>query len=240
MAITMTNPTGTQTGAFPIFVQVDDGNILASLDASDFSVTSNPTGATLHILDQAFNASFRRTNIVIAVVPPSNMSGTATLSIAQNAFRVQGSSTTFPSSTQTGAAVSFDTDGTPPFGVNLVRQSVETNGDFEVIFTLTQMVVGVSLDLPSWRDFLYDGASVTGVTITRSYWNEFQLLGTAVQTNLEQTLSISIRSRRLREAIFNANGIQYTGDRIPSTDLAITTLRIPGTGSVPQPTTTTP
>ena len=238
MAITFSLPSGTQTGTFAINMVVDDGNVLASIADTDFSVVSATTGVTFQLLDQSYNTASRSTRILVAVIPPDNASGNAQLRVAANAFRVAGSSTNFPSAAQTSASVEFDTDGTPAFNAELVSANVETNGDFDVRVRFSEMIVGRTAELPLPTDFGFSGASVTGLSLTTLDFQNYRLLGTAVQTAVAQTLTITLRARRVRPIEFSAGQVVTTAGLINQiTD--ITALTIPATGSVPRPTDTT-
>lgn len=239
MAIAFTVPSGTQTGTFAVNVSIDDGNVLASIDDADFSVVSATSGMTFEVLDLAFNTRFRTTTLVVAVIPPANQSGTAQLRVAANSLQVRGSSTMIPATAQTSASTRFDTDGTPAFNAIVVVQSVETNGDFEINLRFSEMITAISFDILHWRDFVWTGASVTGVTVSSPDWQTYRIFGTAVQTELTQTLSVSLRSRRARPIQFSGGTVDFTGERFPASDLLITTLTIPATGALPGPTDTT-
>ena len=238
MAIAFTTPSGTQTGTFAISIVVDDGNVLASIADTDFSVVSATTGVTFQLLDQSYNTASRSTRILVAVIPPASASDTAQLRVAANAFSLQGSSATFPSAAQTSASVTFDTDGTPAFSGDLVSANVETNGDFDVRVRFSEMIVGRTAELPLPNDFGFSGASVTGLSLTTLDFQNYRLQGTAVQTAVSQTLTITLRARRVRPIEFSAGQVVFTGGLINQiTD--ITALTIPATGTVPRPTDTT-
>ena len=239
MAISFTVPSGTQTGTFAVNTFIDDGNVIASIDDADFSIVSGVSGVTYQVLNRAFNASRRSTSVIVAVIPPANQSGSAQLRIAADSLRVLGASTTIPSSAQTSASTAFDTDGTPAFNATIVSQSVETNGDFEIHFRFSEMITAISFDILHWRDFIWTGAQVTGVDVSTGDWQNYRLNGTAIQTEINQTLSVSLRSRRARKIEFSNGGVDYTGSRFPDTDLPITTLTIPATGALPRPADTT-
>ena len=238
MAITFSLPSGTQTGTFAISMVVDDGNVLASIADTDFSVVSATTGVTFQLLDQSYNTASRSTRILVAVIPPDNATGMAQLRVAANAFMVRGSSATFPSAAQTSASVEFDTDGTPAFSGDVVSANVETNGDFDVRVRFSEMIVGRTAEVPLPTDFGFSGASVTGLSLTTLDFQNYRLLGTAVQTAVSQTLTITMRARRVRPIAFSAGQVVFTGGLINQiTD--ITDLTIPATGTVPRPTDTT-